>query len=230
VGKTAVAEAIAEALGLPFVRISLAGHCDIPALKGSAYTWNSSGIGYLAQALIAAGAENLVMLLDEADKSGGYANSTVSNLYAEILDPDQAHRYQDLFLPGLEIDLSQVQFVLTANDIRAVPDFATNRCKVIRLRSYTADERLTIIRDFFPQQIVGARRLGFTIFVAPDIARRLAAEAESLREARRMLTEMVAWAIEQKEPGSFESLTIDTWDDCVLDADGDSGQQIGFRP
>jgi ATP-dependent Lon protease len=231
VGKTAVAEAIAQALGVPFIRISLAGHCDVTQLKGSAFVWRDSGIGHLAQSLIAAGCENCVLLLDEVDKTGGYSNSSVSDLLAEVLDPDQARRYADLFLSGITIDLSKCYFVLTANDLSSVPDFAVNRCKLITLRSYTEDERAVIIRKYFPRQIQNARRLGFSIEVSPEIAQRLACVAPSLRDAKRMLTELVALAIEDRQPGTFKKITIDAWDEAVVrSGDDDSPQPMGFRP
>jgi ATP-dependent Lon protease len=229
-GKTATGEAVAQALGLPFIRISLAGHCDVVALKGSAFAWNSSGIGYFAQALIAARCQNPVVLVDEVDKAGGYSNSSVPNLLAEVLDPAESHRYADLFLQGLNLDLSQVIWVLTANDLSKVPDFVLNRCKVINLRSYNVEEKTTIIKNYFPKQIAASKRLDFTIEVEDEVARRLATEAKSLREAKRMLTEMVALLIEHRKPGGFKHLVVDRWDDSVTPEDDDPQSPIGFRP
>ncbi len=226
-GKTAVAEAIASAVGLPFVRVSLAGHCDIVHLKGSAFSWSSSGPGIFVQSLIAAQSQAAVILLDECDKSGGYANSSVTNLLGELLDPDQCYRYQDLFLTGLPIDLSEIIWVLTANDLDKVPDFVQNRCKVISLRNYTAEEKLVIIRDFFPTQIAKHRGFDFSISVDPEVAQRLASKASSLREAKRMLTEMVAGALERKTPGTFTSLIVNTWDDAVVTKEPEA-PKMGF--
>jgi ATP-dependent Lon protease len=226
-GKTAVAEAVASALDLPFVRISLAGHCDVVHLKGSAFSWSSSGPGIIVQSLIATKSQAAIVLLDECDKSGGYSNSNVTNVLAELLDPDQCHRYQDLFLSGLPIDLSEIIWVLTANDLEKVPDFVQNRCKAIHLRNYTAEEKLVIIRDFFPKQIVKHRGFDFSISVGLDVAQRLAAEANSLREAKRMLTEMIAGALERKSPGTFRHLSVDTWDDAVVTKEPDP-PRIGF--
>ena len=227
-GKTAFAEAVAQALGLPFYRISLAGHCDIVALKGSAFSWTAAGTGSFAQALITAGCENAIVLLDEVDKAGGYSQSNVQDGLAEVLDPDQSYRYMDLFLSGLAIDLSKVVWVLTANNLERVPDFVMNRCKAIELRAYTDEEKLVIVRKYFPLQIVRSRRLGFSIEVTEEVGRRLVAETDSLREAKRVLTELVALAIEDRLPGSFGEIRIDTWEGTA--GDTDDRPPMGFRP
>jgi ATP-dependent Lon protease len=130
-------------------------------------------------------------------------------------------------LPGLSIDLSKITWVLTANDLDKIPDFVRDRCKIIYLRNYTTGEKLVIVKDFFPGQIARRQGFDFSISVGLDVARRLAEEAGSLREAKRMLTEMVAGVLEHKTPGTFGNLSVDTWDDTVVTGEPDP-PRIGF--
>jgi ATP-dependent Lon protease len=174
-----------------------------------------------------AGCENPVLLLDEVDKTGGYSNSAVITLLAEVLDPDQSCRYQDVFLQGVPIDLSKVTWVLTANDREAIPEYVVNRCQLIMVPQYSDAEKRTIIRDYFPRQIRAARRFPFAIRVTDAIAQKLATRTASLREAKRVLSDLVATALEKREPGTFKVLWTTTWDDTVLPPP-EGPQKMGF--
>lgn len=100
-GKTMLGGAVADALGLPLKKASFAGNSDILYFKGCQYGWASSMPGIFIRSLEAAGCENFVMLLDEVDKSGGFTNSgDVINVLAEVLDPMQSDRFQDMFMEG----------------------------------------------------------------------------------------------------------------------------------
>src|SRR5690606_37661508 len=116
-GKTSIAGALAEALDLPFFKVSFSGNADIITLKGSNLGWLGAVPGAFTRILMQAGCSNPVILRDEVDKTGRYSSSgDVVTVLAELLDVGQSARFSDQFLAGIPVDLSKAFFVATAND------------------------------------------------------------------------------------------------------------------
>jgi hypothetical protein len=226
-GKTSVAMAIAAALGLPFVKIGLAGTCDTIYLRGSHYSWNSATPGQLVKALMGAGCANPVVLLDEIDKAGGYAQGNVIDTLAEVLDVTQSATFHDQFV-GVPVDLSQVVWIATANSLEAIPDYIVNRCKMIKVAAYTQAERKVIVRDYLPAQIAAQRKFAFPIAVEDELAERIAEEIESLREAKLALLDLVARELEGRKPGMVRNVVLSRWEHELSARPGH--RPIGFQP
>lgn len=229
-GKTMLGEAVAGALGLPFKRISFAGNCDIIYFKGSQYGWGNSTPGIFIRSLEAAECENFVMLLDEVDKSGGYAQGEVINVLAEVLDPMQSDRFQDMFME-VPVDLSRIFFICTANDINRVPEFVRDRCNVIEVRPYTAEERAVIIKDYLTRQIADENGWDFKVEVSGPVAGEIAGNTGSLREGRRSLMSLVLRQLKARNGAAVKKqLLIDSCGDVSKSLQRSQLRDaIGFR-
>jgi len=230
-GKTSVAGALAEALGLPFFTVSFSGNADIITLKGSNLGWLGAVPGAFTRILVQAGCSNPVILLDEVDKTGRYSSSgDVVTVLTEVLDVTQSMRFTDQFLAGIPVDLSKAFFVATANDITLVPQFILDRCRVIEVPLYGEEDRRVIIRDYMAEQVRTQRKLPFAIDVSDDVAARIAAETDSLRVAKEMLTVLLAEELEGMT-GTPDRVALTRWDPKVADRflrKGNRRRTIGF--
>jgi ATP-dependent Lon protease len=175
-GKTSLGESVARAMGRKFVRVALGGVRDEAEIRGHRRTYVGALPGRIVRAIREAGSMNPVVLLDEVDKVGADYRGDPTAALLEVLDPAQNHTFRDHYLE-VELDLSDVLFLATANMLEAIPGPLLDRMEIVTLDGYTEDEKVAIARDhLLPRQLDKAGLTTDDVTVDEAALRRLAGE------------------------------------------------------
>lgn len=190
VGKTSLGESVARALGRKFVRVALGGVRDEAEIRGHRRTYVGALPGRIVRAIGEAGSMNPVVLLDEIDKVGSDYRGDPSAALLEVLDPAQNHTFRDHYL-DLDLDLSDVVFLATANVVENIPSALLDRMELVTIDGYTEDDKDAIARDYLlPRQRERAALTEDEVTVTDAALRKIAADytrEPGVRQFERLL-------------------------------------------
>jgi ATP-dependent Lon protease len=221
-GKTSIGESIARSLGREFVRISLGGLHDEAEIRGHRRTYIGALPGRIVRALRDAETMNPVILFDEVDKVGADWRGDPSAALLEVLDPAQNHSFRDHYL-DVEVDLSEVVFIATANLVDTIPAALLDRMEIIGFDGYTTEEKLAIAKGYLlPRQLKRNGLREEEIEVADDVVRSVISEytrEAGVRQLERELGKLLRGAATKIASGEKQDrIVIDI--DAVRDTLG----------
>jgi ATP-dependent Lon protease len=221
-GKTSIGESVARSLGREFVRLSLGGVHDEAEIRGHRRTYIGALPGRIVRALRDAGTMNPVILLDEVDKVGADWRGDPSAALLEVLDPAQNHSFRDHYL-DVEVDLSEVVFLATANILDSIPAPLLDRMEIIPFDGYTTEEKLAIGRGYlWPRQLKRNGLRDDEVEASDQILRKVVTEytrEAGVRQLERELGKLLRRAATRIASSEAEPpVTID--DEAVVDALG----------
>ena len=212
VGKTSLGESVARALGRKSVRVALGGVRDEAEIRGHRRTYVGALPGRIVRAIGEAGSMNPVVLLDEIDKVGSDYRGDPSAALLEVLDPAQNHTFRDHYLE-LDLDLSDVVFLATANVIENIPSALLDRMELIQLDGYTEDDKVAIARDYLlPRQAERAALTDAEVTVTDAALRKIAADytrEPGVRQFERLLAKALRKVTTKLEDGGITNIIVD---------------------
>ncbi|WBP97094.1 endopeptidase La [Mycolicibacterium neoaurum] len=211
VGKTSLGESVARALGRKFVRVALGGVRDEAEIRGHRRTYVGALPGRIVRAIGEAGSMNPVVLLDEIDKVGSDYRGDPSSALLEVLDPAQNHTFRDHYLE-LDLDLSDVVFLATANVIENIPSALLDRMELIQIDGYTEDDKVAIARDYLlPRQAERAALTPEEVTLTDAALRKIAADytrEPGVRQFERLLAKALR-KVTTKLAADPSAITVD---------------------
>ncbi|WKG00963.1 endopeptidase La [Mycolicibacterium sp. HK-90] len=212
VGKTSLGESVARALGRKFVRVALGGVRDEAEIRGHRRTYVGALPGRIVRAIGEAGSMNPVVLLDEIDKVGSDYRGDPSAALLEVLDPAQNHTFRDHYL-DLDLDLSDVVFLATANVIENIPSALLDRMELVQIDGYTEDDKVAIARDYLlPRQAEKAALTAEEVRVTDSALRKIAADytrEPGVRQFERLLAKALRKVTTKLDDGGITNIIVD---------------------
>ena len=196
IGKTSlIKQGIAKALDWPFEFISLGGDSDASTFNGHQMVYEGSHCGKIVNSLVAAKSMSMVLMFDELDKiSSTPKGEEIQNLLVHLTDSAQNSDFEDKYLSGIPLDMSQSMFVFSANDINKIDRVLLDRFTVIHLQGYGPKEKLEIAEKFLLpgalKQVNLAERVGISKEVVTHILETYATEEKGVRELKRCMEQI----------------------------------------
>ena len=228
VGKTSIGESVASALGRKFVRVALGGVRDEAEIRGHRKTYVGAMPGRIVRAITEAGSMNPVVLLDEIDKVGSDFRGDPAAALLEVLDPAQNHTFRDHYLE-VDLDLSDVLFLATANVIDTIPQPLLDRMEVVALDGYTEDEKIAIARDHLLPEQIDKAGLESTDVEISDEALGLIAREYTMEAGVRQLQRAIAKVL-RKATVKIDSVTSEDPESLPLTVNPDNLKDFLGRP
>ncbi len=208
VGKTSLGESVARALGRKFVRVALGGVRDEAEIRGHRRTYVGALPGRIVRAMKEAGSMNPVVLLDEIDKVGSDFRGDPAAALLEVLDPAQNHTFRDHYL-DLDLDLSDVLFIATANVMETIPGPLLDRMELITADGYTEADKVAIARDFLvPRQLERNALTADEVTITEEALREVAANytrEAGVRQMERLIAKALRKAATRLSEGEVGS-------------------------
>jgi ATP-dependent Lon protease len=212
VGKTSLGESVARALGRKFVRVALGGVRDEAEIRGHRRTYVGALPGRIVRAVTEAGSMNPVMLLDEIDKVGADYRGDPAAALLEVLDPAQNHTFRDHYL-DIDLDLSDVLFLATANVLDTIPSALLDRMELITMDGYTEEDKVAIARThLLPRQVERAALTTDEVEVTDAALRKLAADytrEAGVRQLERLLAKVFRKVATRLSTGAQAPVVVD---------------------